>query len=81
MRKRTLIASLVLALVFCLSGCGSSENAGSGNTPAAPVSQDATPDAPASGPVSPNGGPAGPVVPVEGGGADGMLPEDRLNNK
>ena len=81
MRKRTLIASLGLALVFCLSGCGSSENLGSGNTPAAPVSQDATPDAPASGPVSPNGGPAGPVVPVEGGGADGMLPEDRLNNK
>ena len=78
MRKRFLIGGLGLVLVICLSGCGSSENAGSGN---APVSQDATPDAPASGPVSPNGGPAGPVVPVEGGGADGMLPEDRLNNK
>ncbi len=81
MRKRFLIAGLGFALVLCLSGCGSSENAVSGKTPAAPVSQDATPDAPASGPVSPNGGPAGPVVPVEGGGADGMLPEDRLNNK
>jgi hypothetical protein len=81
MRKRFLIAGLGLALVICIGGCGSSEIAGSGNTPAGPVSQDATPDAPASGPVSPNGGPAGPVVPVEGGGADGMLPEDRLNNK
>jgi hypothetical protein len=81
MRNLSLIASLGLAIVFCLIGCGSSENAVNNNAPAAPVSQEATPDATASGPVSPNGGPAGPVVPVEGGGADGMLPEDRLNNK
>jgi hypothetical protein len=67
---RTLI--LIAATVF-LFGCGSQQNVESANIPKTEWKVEQSEINAASAPPA-----AGPKVPVEGAGADGTLPEDRM---